>query len=72
MRSNDIQSILREFSGKRCKLKLLTGELITGTLSEIQQISSSLQAVQVLETANNEQINAKTILISQIGALGLV
>ena len=71
-RSNDIQFIIKEFSGKKCKLKLLTGELIIGTLSEIEQINTIRQTVQVIETSNNEQIQVKTILIRQIDALGLV
>jgi len=71
MKSNIIHSIIMEFSGKKCKLRLLSGELITGTLSEIEQISSLHQTVQVIEVANNEQILAKTILIAQIDALGL-
>ncbi|MEI6751996.1 MAG: hypothetical protein WCK78_02400 [Paludibacter sp.] len=71
IKSNDIQSIIQEFRGKKCKLKLLTGELITGTLSEIQHISSLYESVQVTETVNNELINAKTILLSQIDALAL-
>lgn len=71
MKSNIIHSIIMEFSGKRCKLRLLSGELITGTLSEIEQISSLHQTVQVIEVANNEHILAKTILIAQIDALGL-
>ena len=69
--SNDIQSIITEFSGKRCKLKLLTGELLTGILSDVEQISTNQQIVQVIETSNTEQIQAKTILITQIEALGL-
>ena len=67
--SNIIQSIIKEFSGKKCKLKLLTGDILTGTLSEIQQVSTAHQTVELIE---NVTTDTRIIFISQIAALGLV
>ena len=72
IKSNDIQTIIKEFSGKRCKLKLLIGELITEALSKMEQISTNQQTVQVIEASNAEKTQTKTIIIAQIEALGLV
>ena len=68
MKSNNIQSIINEFCGQKCKLKLLNGDVITGTLSKMEQISTNQQTVQVIEA---EQTESKAILITQIEALGL-
>ena len=63
--------ILAEFNGKRCKVKLVGGEILTGILAKNKQVNSSPQTVQLIENATYEAVTVKTILISQIYALAL-
>ena len=66
MKSKQLESIVKEFTGKNCILRLTNGALITGTMGSIQQ--NNINDIYEVALWCNNNID-KLIPLKEIDAL---
>jgi len=69
MKTNQLAPIIKEFNGKRCVLRLTSGQRISGIIGEI--LNSSLACVREVTIGNDKNIDMN-IPLMEIDALCLL